>query len=284
MLENIIISNREKLENLKKKISEEGAEKIHVISDFDKTLSKNFINGKEVPSVISILRNGNYLTSDYAEKAHTLFNKYHPIEIDPSIPLQEKKKAMHNWWMNHFKLLIKCKLNKKDIENVTKSKYIKLRQGALEFFDLLHEYKIPLVIMSSAGLGYESISMILKRENRLYGNIYIISNSFKWDKNGNLISVKEPIIHSMNKDETVVHDYPNIFKRIKNRKNVLLLGDTLEDIEMIKGFDYNNIIKIGFLNKNIKENLEYFKKNYDVVILNDGSMSYVNKLLKDFLK
>lgn len=283
-MKNVLISNREELERLKGKISKEGASKLHILADFDRTLTKNFVNGKEIPSVISILRDGNYLTSDYADKAHALFNKYHPIEINPKLSLKEKKRAMHDWWMNHFKLLIKCKLNKRDVENVTKSEYIKLRQGTLEFFDLLHEHKIPLVIMSSAGLGYESISMVLKRENRLYNNIYIISNSFKWDKKGYLIGVKEPIIHSMNKDETVVKDFPEIYKVIKSRKNVLLLGDTLEDIEMIKGFEYNNLIKVSFLNKNIEENLKYFKKNYDIVILNDSDMFYVNKLLRELVK
>ncbi|MBU1349747.1 hypothetical protein KJ978_03455, partial [Patescibacteria group bacterium] len=46
-------------------------------------------------------------------------------------------------------------------------------------------------------------------------------------------------------------------------------------------FDYDNLIKIGFLNENVKENLEEYKKNYDVVILNDGSMEYVNDLLNE---
>jgi 5'-nucleotidase len=49
---------------------------------------------------------------------------------------------------------------------------------------------------------------------------------------------------------------------------------------MVEGIKYNEIIKIGFLNNNIEENLEQYKKAYDVVILNDGSMNFVNKLLK----
>lgn len=53
---------------------------------------------------------------------------------------------------------------------------------------------------------------------------------------------------------------------------------------MIKGFDYKNIIKVGFLNENIEENLEQYKHNFDVVIINDGSMNYVNKLLREIVK
>ncbi|MBU2415738.1 hypothetical protein KKH86_00740 [Patescibacteria group bacterium] len=79
----------------------------------------------------------------------------------------------------------------------------------------------------------------------------------------------------------VAKSYKFSIELIKNRKNVLLLGDSFGDTEMINGFDYDNLIKIGFLNENVKENLEEYKKNYDVVILNDGSMEYVNDLLNE---
>jgi len=64
----------------------------------------------------------------------------------------------------------------------------------------------------------------------------------------------------------------------------LPLGDNISDIGMIKGFKYGNIIKVGFLNKKVKENLEDYKKNFDVVILNDSNKLYVDKLLKELIK
>ena len=57
-----------------------------------------------------------------------------------------------------------------------------------------------------------------------------------------------------------------------------------EDIDMSKGIEHDCIIKIGFLNHNIKENLKSFSKAFDIVILNDGPMDYVNLLVKDILK
>jgi len=63
------------------------------------------------------------------------------------------------------------------------------------------------------------------------------------DENGKAIAVREPIIHSFNKDETVVKNFP-IYKDIKDRKNIILLGDGLGDAHMADGFDYENIIKI----------------------------------------
>ena len=93
-MENVVISRSEELEKFKKAISEAGAERLHVLADFDRTLTTAFVEGKSVPSLISILRDENYLTPDYPQKAKELYAKYHPIEIDPKLSLKEKKKAM----------------------------------------------------------------------------------------------------------------------------------------------------------------------------------------------
>ena len=85
----------------------------------------------------------------------------------------------------------------------------------------------------------------------------------------------------MNKDETMVHDFPEIYKRIKDRKNVLLMGDSIGDLGMIEGFDYDNLLKVGFLNDNVKENIKNYKKNFDVVITSDSDMKYIiNNILQ----
>lgn len=284
MLENVIVANLAELEKVKKRFQADGANKLHILSDFDRTLIYAFVNGERVPSLISVLRSDSkYLGDDYAEKAQVLSKKYHPIEINPKIPIEEKKKAMEEWWTTHFDLLIKSGLNKKHLEETVESGKIKLREGAKEFFDLLHRYEIPLVIMSASGLGGDVISMFLKKEGKLFSNIYIISNSFIWDKNGNAVGVKEPIIHSLNKDETIIQDFPLIYEKAKDRKNVLLMGDNLEDTGMIEGFGYDYLIKIGFLNEVVNENLEEYKRVFDVLIINDSSMAYVNTLLKEIL-
>jgi len=255
-----------------------------VISDFDRTLPYAFVDGQKRPSLIFILRDGNYLTPDYARKAHVLFDKYHPIEVDPDIPLDEKKRAMKQWWETHFDLLIRSGLNKKDVESVVSSEKVKFRDGALKFIDFLHSHNIPLVIMSSTGLGGNAISLYLERIGRLYDNIHIIANFFQWDKSGNAVGYKKPVIHATNKDETMIKAYPEIYEKIKARRNVLLLGDGLGDVGMIEGFDYKNLLKVGFLNEDIEKNLEHYKKVFDVLVLNDFSFKYVNKLISELIK
>jgi len=281
-MKDVIISDTKHLNNKIKEIAKQGKKKIHVVADFDRTLTTAFVQGKKVPSLISILRDGNYLSEDYANKAHELFNYYHAIEINPSVPIEEKKKLMKEWWMKHFDLLIKSRLNRKDIQKVIESGKARLRKGAVQFLDFLHEHDIPLVIFSSSGLGVDSISLYLEKKKKLYKNIHIISNVYEWDENGNAIKVKEPIIHCMNKDETSIQDYP-VFSVIKNRRNVILLGDSFEDLGMVKGFKYDNLIAIGFLNEEIDENLEAYKKTFDIVITRDGDMNYVNDLFKKLI-
>jgi len=89
-MEDIIISQN--IQDTINTFKKQGVDKLHVLADFDQTLTKSFINGKHVPSIISILRDNNYLTPDYPDKAKALYAKYHPIEIDPNVSLEEKRK------------------------------------------------------------------------------------------------------------------------------------------------------------------------------------------------
>jgi len=273
----IVISDLKVFGAKKQKLVEQGLENLHVLADFDRTLTKAFVDGEKVPSVISRLRDGDYISKDYAAKAKALAEQYYPIEIDPNISDEERKTKMHEWWTAHFELLIRSGLNKKHLEQIVEEGKIQFRKGALEFIDFLHENNVPLVIMSSSGVG-DTISMFLKKQGRLYDNVHIITNSYEWDENGNAARVKEPIIHVANKGEIVIRDYP-VFDEIKNRRNVILLGDSLGDAEMVGGFDYENLIRIGFLNEKVEESLDRFSQAFDIVLTEDADFDYVNKLV-----
>lgn len=281
-MKNVVIPDEKKLNSLKKIFREEGINKIHVLADFDRTLTKAFVNGKKIPSITSRLRDGGYISKDYSEKSTTLANHYHPIEMNQNISMTEKKKEMKEWWTKHFELLIDSGLNKKHIESIVDEGIIQFRKGAENFLKTLNKNKIPLIIISSSGLGYDSIEIFLKKNKNMYDNIHIISNSFKWDKDGKAIGINEPIIHVFNKDEQSIKNYP-VYDLIENRKNVILLGDSIGDLGMITGFNYDNLIKIGFLNDNIEENLELYQKHFDVVLTNDSDMAYVNELVGEIV-
>ena len=280
-MNNTIIPDQDKLEQIKKRFQKQGSGSIHILTDFDRTLTHSqTAEGKNIPSMISILRNGNYLTKGYAKRAHALFDKYHPIEIDSNIPIYEKKQAMKEWWTSHFKLLIESELEKKDLEAIVNTGIIRLRDGTKELFDYLRQKQIPIAIMSSSGVG-NAIQMFLEKEGIYSNNVHIITNIYSFDNNGKATNVSEPIIHIMNKDETAIHDHPEIYDKIRDRKNVILLGDSLGDIGMITGFDYNNILKIGFLNPGEEQDESEYKKNFDLIITNDSHIEPINKIIQN---
>ncbi len=280
---NVIIPNPKEFEHLKTEFRKSGAEKIHILSDFDRTLTYGTFEGGKASSLMSILRNGDYLKEGYAEKAHALFDKYRPIETDPGISVEEKKRLMQEWWKAHYRLLIESGLSKSDLESVAEKIYVRIREGVSEFLDIIHEKNIPLVIFSASGCG-EVIPMLFRKMGKDYPNIFYVINIFNWDEEGKAVSVREPIIHSMNKDETVLKKFPSIFNSIKNRDNVVLLGDNVGDLGMIKGFDCENLLKIGFYNFPQEEPRHDYEEGFDVVLEGDGDFSFVSSLLRELTK
>ena len=55
-MQEYLIINPENLEKFKKALAEQGFQSMHVVSDFDRTLTKAFVNGKKIPSLISVIR------------------------------------------------------------------------------------------------------------------------------------------------------------------------------------------------------------------------------------
>ncbi len=289
--ESIIIVNKKELENKIKIFVKEGLEKLHVVADFDKTITKiTNLKGEKVPSIISWLRRGGYLNNNYPARSEELFAKYHPMEISQTLSDEEKREAMREWWSTHFKLLAECGLDSftlnKAVEEMNEKGELILRDGAKELFHQLSSKKIPLLIMSASIT--EMIKEYLKLNNLSFDNIHIVANKLDFDKKGKFVGVEEPIIHSMNKKEIEIKPFP-FYEKLSTRNNIILLGDSLEDIGMVDDFEYKNIIKIGFLNDTqvtsdkIKQ-LEEYKKAFDIIITDDGSLEYVNELVEKITK
>ena len=276
----VIIVNQANLAALKKRFKEGGLNEVHVLSDFDRTLTQSYVDGRRIPALITVLRTGGYLTLDYAARADALSNKYSPIESDLTLSREERKKAMESWWREHFALLIESGLTRKEIERASIDSGVILRSGASEFLEFLNAHNIPLVFLSASGLGQESIRIFLDRENRLFKNISVICNDFVFDESGQVIAVKEPIVHILNKDETLIKDF-SCYEDVKERRNVIVIGDSIDDVDMVAGFDYKNLLKFGFLNEKEKEHLEKYKEVFDVIITGDGPFTEINKFLED---
>ena len=77
---------------------------------------------------------------------------------------------------------------------------------------------------------------------------------------------------------------PGIYEKIKDRKNIIVIGDSLGDADMAHGFDHKNLIKIGFLDSEDLEQKQQFIETFDVVIEGGGDFSFVKDCLGTILQ
>ena len=145
-----IISNPD-LENIIARFVVDGKDHLHVIADFDRTLTTAFVDGQGKTSLIARLRDG-YLPQEYTDQSQAIFEKYHPIEIDPDLPLDKKRAYMLEWRTLQSDLMVKYGLSKTIIQKAMENERTNFRVGCQTFFELLHKHNIPLLIFSASVL------------------------------------------------------------------------------------------------------------------------------------
>ena len=259
-MDNIDIVNKEKVDNF-----DFDPKNLFVVADFDKTLTRG-----DSESTWGILSKAGNMGADYKEKRTALFEKYRPIEIDETLPLDIKSQKMDEWWKAHIGLFYEYGLREEFIKNAVNWNLLTYRDWAKKFLNKMHELDVPVIIIS-AGI-WNVISEFLIKEEDYYTNIHIISNTIEFE-NGVIKGLKENTIHSLNKD--VVHWDEKVLKILNERKNILLFGDLVADTKMLPPDKEKDALKFGFLDDKIEENLEFYKQVYDVVIKNEGSFDYV---------
>lgn len=275
-----IITDEEYFNDTLKTIKSDWFDKLHVLADFDRTLTKAIYDGKMRPSLISVLRHEGYMSDEYATEAFRLHDHYYSIEINPDIPMETKKEEMAKWWNEHLELLVKSGLHKRDIEKVIEGWLIEFRPGLIKFIKFLESNNIPLVIISANWLGTDSIRMFFEKNSLYSDNVKIISNTLIWDNNGNAVWYDKRVIHTFNKWETALHEYPEINELVSHRTNVVLLGDSASDPDMIEWFPYKNLLKFWFLNEKVDELLENYSKLYDIIMIHDSDWEIIGDLFE----
>ena len=264
MANNVDIVNKEKIDNF-----DFDTKNLFVVADFDKTLTRG-----DSEYTWWILSKADNMGADYKEKRTALFEKYRPIEIDETLPIDIKSQKMDEWWKCHIGLFYEYGLKEEFIKNAVNKNLLAYRDGAIEFLNKMYNLDIPVIIIS-AGIG-NIISEFLVKEGDYYPNIHIISNTIEFE-NWTIKWFKGEIIHSLNKD--IVHWDEKILKILNERKNILLFGDSVADTKMIPHDKEKDALKFGFLDHKIEENIEFYKQVYDVVIKDEGSFGFVSNRL-----
>lgn len=256
---------------IKEKRASLSRDKVHVLADFDKTLTRAFYNGAQYQSTIALVRDGEYLSPEYVQMSKALFAKYHPLEIDNTLTLEERSRAMEQWWAQHWELMIASGLNRGIIEDIVKKGVIRARDGLAELIDDLEQRKIPILILS-AGLG-NIIEEYMSRAGLLRSNVEILSNFFYFDESGRATGYSRPLIHSFNKSETQLPSH-----HFAGRDQVILLGDSLGDLGMSARANHALELSVGFAN--YRQHESDFIGAFDAVVTDDGSLEFVRDLIR----
>jgi len=253
------------------KINSWDDDSMFVLTDFDRTLTSGNSWGSW-----EIIVNNSKVSQEYKNEVYRLFDYYRPIETDESLDKQLREKHMIDWWNEEIKLFEKYKIDENIINNsLNNLSVMTFREGVKDFLTNMYNRKIPVIIIS-AGIG-NFIEKFLKDNNCYFNNIFLLSNFLKFE-DGKLVGFSDNIIHSFNKNLINIPD--NVKKLIEFRNNVILLGDSLSDINMAYGFNNENLFSIGFLEENIEKNIEYFKNAFDVVATENSSITELNSKIK----
>ena len=260
----IYFNSEKKINELKQKINKDN---ICVFMDYDKTITSS-----ESEDSWDASANKEVMGEKIIKDLNKYYEKYGTIEFDYHIDKNKREKYIIEWYDKCMDLYYQYGLTKEKLQDSIDNSKLILRKGAKDFLFKLYENNVPVIIFS-AGIG-NVIEQFLKNEECYYNNITIIGNFIKFDENGDMIKFSDDMIHSLNKN------IDKLKEQIGQKEYRMVIGDVVEDIHMMGEYPENKSFKIGFLNKNITENLEIYKKNFDIVLTEENNFYDIEKYLK----
>jgi 5'-nucleotidase len=200
--------------------------------------------------------------------------------------MEEKIPHMEDWWNQSHEFIIKHRFPKQLIEDALAKSRVQLRgknsinsiksnflDGAEEFLRTVCHRGVPLVLFS-AGIGNLIETFLQWKMGSVPENLHIISNMMIFDEEGICSAFSQPLIHTFNKNASVVDQERPFFHSIRSRPYVLLLGDSLGDLHMDVAVEgEREILRIGFLNFNMDELYQKYYDSYDIVLVQDQTMA-----------
>ncbi|XP_064537951.1 7-methylguanosine phosphate-specific 5'-nucleotidase [Drosophila montana] len=254
-----------------------GPERMQLVSDFDYTITKQRTDdGLPVLSSFGIFNECKSLPPVFKTETDKLFHKYRPIEIDPHMPKAEKIQYMIEWWTKSGELTSGFPFDQSEIDQMASKFKHALRDRTHELFETLLRLQIPVLVFS-AGLG-NSVVSVLRQANIMYPNVKVISNFLQY-RDGLLAGFQEPMIHTFNKNETVLSG-SEYYDLVHTRDHIIVMGDSLGDADMAAGVPASShIMKIGFLFDHVEANMDKYMNTFDIVLVDDQTMDVPRALL-----
>jgi len=277
------VGNKEAVETKLKAIYDGGCEKLQLIVDFDNTLTRHHKNGCLIDNSWGVMENSPLLPKGYTDKTNALRARYLPIETDPELTIEEKIPHMEAWYKQANQLLQEVGIQKDLFGQFVKTSNVEFRDHTKHMLDHLNSAKVPVLVMS-AGLGDILVEVMDAFDVYHRSNTKVVSNFLSYDENGKVIGLEGgKMIHVYNKNENAFHD-SEYFHMLNERGNVILLGDSIGDLQMANGVEnVGSVLKIGFLNNvaTAEKRLPSFLEGFDIVLVDDQSMNVPLEILRN---
>jgi hypothetical protein len=290
------------LEAKKRKFRQEGQSKMQVISVFDSVLTS--FMGKEgsshcLKTTELLEQNQHVMLPEAAKKIRFLRSEFRRrMEAEgKEMPPAERVKALEEHLrkvygtaameggihMNSIGPAIEAQLDR-----------IPLRAGTSDMLSALAYRGIPTTIFCP---GYGNVAMEVMRRGvpGIFGpngsfnpHLRLISNFFRPDDTLTIIGMFDavPLVHEWNKNAGLLEEFLRAARMdttvFSMRGNIVLIGSDPSDMNLIKGLQgVQETISVGFLkmDADFLAKLPRFAAAFDVVVLGDGDMSYVNEIL-----
>ncbi|KAJ9062314.1 7-methylguanosine phosphate-specific 5'-nucleotidase [Entomophthora muscae] len=114
----------------------------------------------------------------------------------------------------------------------------------------------------------------------LLSHMHVVSNFMEFDPSPphQITGFTPPLIHTLNKGIVKLENTP-FCDQADVRNNVIVIGDSIGDLEMGSTLNHRTRLTIGFLNQNIPANLEEYTDKFDIVLTNDSAFDWLNSFL-----
>eukprot|EP00347_Sterkiella_histriomuscorum_P009143 403342355 len=281
----LLIPNEERLALKLKKLKEDGCDNVQILTDYDSTLTTHkHLDGRKAATSFRALQDSRFVPDHIRTITRKYYEKYSVIELDNQMPHEDKSRHMFDWWEQNLDLFSTIKMHREDFIHLVLESRILFRNGVKELLETQNKLKMPFYIVSGGitDIIDASFQTILNNDeitsehaHQCWANTKIFSNEFNYAEDV-MIGYKKPVIHVLNKQQFIYDKHKNF------RKNVIIMGDFIEDVSMVRLSEHETVLNIGYLNcmETQGHQLEDFKRMFDLVVLYDGSLQVVNFLLQ----
>lgn len=246
-----------------------GKSKLHLVLDFDRTMTTSRNELSENVSTWELLRK--HLSVESQKEYQRFYNLYRQKEVKNRLTRADAV----TWWESILTLFKKENL-KWSIIKSTIRKEMPARQHVRELFDACRKKNIPTIVISA---GIKDVINIWCEKHEIKPT-KTLSTKLLFSTDGQIKGWdKKSLIHVLNKKE---RGHSEVTKIRLSRPHTILVGDSIDDTHIVAGEE--NVLRIMVHDPrkdDSKKSINKFLQYFDLIITN-GNLLPVAKLVDLF--